>query len=637
MKKLLVLILVLGMTSAASALNLTITADPTAPIVYVSGGLDRDLYIALLGDGVGADSLVTTLHIPPSPGFSVQFGTEQGMINSGLGFLVPAGFTGDLYGLAAGPGEPYVDGVYITGSGTAGDHAYACWFDTDGGYGVIGTVTLVSLRYVDADATLGANNGMSWADAFIHLQDALDAARSTPSIAGIYVAQGTYRPDQGAGVTSGDRTATFDLINGVTITGGYAGYGEPDPNARDIDAYQTILSGDLSGDDQPDFVNNGENSYHVVTGSGTEPNAILDGFTITGGNADISGGGMYNSYGSPTVTNCTFIANSADKKGGGMYNVADSNTTVNNCIFTGNSAGDSGGGMYNYNYSNPILTNCTFIANLATSGGGLGNYSYSSPTLTNCSFSGNTADLGGGMYNRYFSDPTVTNCIFSGNSADNDGGAMYVWHNCSLALSNCTFSQNSALNGTTLACDDPQNFNPPSTLEITNCILWDGGGEIWNNDGSTITINYSDVEGGWTGPGGNNISEDPLFADPVGTDNIPGTRDDNLHLFDGSPCIDAGKNTDVPLDTFDLDNDSNTTERIPLDIDGEPRFSDDPATPNTGVPDPPVYPDIIDIGADEHSPCGSLGRPYLPADINHDCTVDFLDVAIIGDFWLRRY
>jgi hypothetical protein len=47
------------------------------------------------------------------------------------------------------------------------------------------------------------------------------------------------------------------------------------PNARDIEAYKTILSGDLNDDDGPDFANNWDNSYHVVTGNGTDATAIL--------------------------------------------------------------------------------------------------------------------------------------------------------------------------------------------------------------------------------------------------------------------------------------------------------------------------------------------------------------------------
>ncbi|GAI80669.1 unnamed protein product, partial [marine sediment metagenome] len=140
----------------------------------------------------------------------------------------------------------------------------------------------------------------------------------------------------------------------------YAGSAEPDPDARDTDEYKTILSGDLSGDDGPNFANNGENSYHVVTGSNTDETAVLDGFTIAGGNADEYwylayglGGGMYNKYGRATVMNCIFTGNRA-VKGGGMYNESAS-PVISDCSFSANLAfyedaeeNPGGGGMYNY-------------------------------------------------------------------------------------------------------------------------------------------------------------------------------------------------------------------------------------------------------------------------------------------------
>jgi hypothetical protein len=147
-----------------------------------------------------------------------------------------------------------------------------------------------------------------------------------------------------------------------------------------------------------------EGAYHVVQCRNAEDvNTILEGFTITGGNAngsfpDDCGGGMLNDASSPTVINCKFSGNTA-YFGGGMLNDASS-PTVTNCTFSGNSADHYGGGMYN-------ITN-------------------SSPTVTNCMFSGNSAGLyGGGMYNITNSSPTVTNCMFSGNSAGLYGGGMY--------------------------------------------------------------------------------------------------------------------------------------------------------------------------------------------------------------------
>ena len=174
--------------------------------------------------------------------------------------------------------------------------------------------------YVDAN-TPDNNDGSSWSHAYKYLQDALADANSSGDVNEIWVAQGVYTPDSNSDDPngSGDREATFQLINGLTIKGGYAGFGEPDPNARDIELYETILNGDLNSDDiqltnpadmwsEPSRYDNSEN---VVTGSDTDANAVLDGFTITAGYNGQLGAGMYNQDGSPTVTNCTFTWNCA--------------------------------------------------------------------------------------------------------------------------------------------------------------------------------------------------------------------------------------------------------------------------------------------------------------------------------------
>jgi hypothetical protein len=286
--------------------------------------------------------------------------------------------------------------------------------------------------YVDANAT-GAQNGTSWANAYKYLQDALTAATSGYDI---WVAQGTYKPDRDFYTPggSGDRYATFQLENNVALYGGFpAGGGW---SSRDPNIYQTILSGDIGV-----AGNNSDNSYNVVSGSYTNSTAILDGFTITAGNAtlDYAGGGMYNYEGSPTVTNCTFIGNVACN--GGMAN-QNSSPIITNCAFIGNSGAISGG-IYNED-SNPMLTNCTFNGNSSYQGGGMNDYN-SSPTLTNCTFSGNSASqYGGGMWN-YGGSSTLTGCNFSGNSAIYGGGMDN--DSSSSTLTNCTFNGNSATYG----------------------------------------------------------------------------------------------------------------------------------------------------------------------------------------------
>ena len=113
---------------------------------------------------------------------------------------------------------------------------------------ILAQTSAAKIIYVDANAT-GANNGKSWPDVYIYIQDALADANSSPKPVEIRVAQGIYKPDRGIGITLGDRYATFQLKTGVAIKGGYAGLNHLDPNARDIVKYKTTLSGDLLGND----------------------------------------------------------------------------------------------------------------------------------------------------------------------------------------------------------------------------------------------------------------------------------------------------------------------------------------------------------------------------------------------------
>jgi hypothetical protein len=349
----------------------------------------------------------------------------------------------------------------------------------------------VSTRlYVNDDAA-GANNGSSWTDAFTDLQDALALADQCANINEIWVAAGTYTPTSGT-----DRTISFTMKNNLAILGGFNGT-ETNPSQRDWMTNVTILSGDIGtlGD-------NSDNSYHVIYNPGLNGSAVLDGFTITGGNAngnsgdDNSGGGMFNINSAAMVANCIFSGNSANVRGGGMFN-AFSSPTVTNCSFSGNSAG-FGGGMYNSS-STPTVTNCSFSGNSAgIRGGGMDNAA-SSPTVTNCSFSGNSAGSlgGGGMFNEK-ANPTVINCSFSGNSSGGfGGGGMFNFDN--------------------------------SSPTLTNCILWGNGSEIVDLANSTPNATYCFVQGGYPGTG--NLNVNPLFVNAAAGD---------LRLQACSPAIDAG-------------------------------------------------------------------------------------------------
>ena len=290
--------------------------------------------------------------------------------------------------------------------------------------------------YVKAGAS-GASTGLSWADAFPDLQSALTYPCSQ-SLTEIWVAAGTYYPDEGPGQTNNARTSAFSMKNGVSILGGFPATGTPTLSDRNPASFTTVLSGDL---DKNNTLDNG-NAYHVISNGSLDNTAVLDGFVITGGNADGSsfpddwGGGVLNNQCSPTFRNCAFQLNTA-VSGGAMYNNGfsggTSSPTLTNCSFQNNMATGQygqGGAMYNNGAnsgtSSPTLTNCSFQSNTNTTGQGGAMYNDASiggtcsPMLTNCSFQANMASNGGAMYNHGFtSRPTLTNCVLFGNGGGN--------------------------------------------------------------------------------------------------------------------------------------------------------------------------------------------------------------------------
>jgi hypothetical protein len=388
--------------------------------------------------------------------------------------------------------------------------------------------------YVDDDAT-APGNGSSWQTAYKHLQDALADAGAAEKPVETRVAEGVYRPDQGAGITPGNRNATFRLINGVTLRGGYAGYGQPDPNSRDVQTHETILSGDLQDDDPQvddlaDLLNtNVGNSRTVVTGSGTDNTAVLDGFTVTRGYFVIShlqpepgAAGMHNLTGSPTVINCTFTRN-ASTGTAAMYNRQGSNPTLIDCVFTRNYAITGGAAIANRKSSprligcifrdnessysaamfngesSPVVDTCTFVRNSGFEGGAIYNLQ-SSPTLIGCLFQENTAGAGGAVLNDEGSTLTFTACVFTGNSAMY-GGAVWDGHSSVHSIiSNCIFRANTA--GRYPGAISVNNSS------VTNCIFAGNraltlppdpehpsiGGAILT---STITLTNCTFDGNW--------------------------------------------------------------------------------------------------------------------------------------------
>ncbi|MHC4695233.1 MAG: right-handed parallel beta-helix repeat-containing protein [Planctomycetota bacterium] len=351
-----------------------------------------------------------------------------------------------------------------------------------------------TILLVDADPCPNT----TWVDAYSDLQDALDDAVvfAQEGPVEIWVAEGVYKPDRG----TGDRFASFDLVNNVALYGGFAGW-ETTRDQRDVEMYETILSGDLGRNDAPEPSGDStccadhdglgcddsacealvcedlpyccvgdpgretwddtcagsaryyccdlcrpsrcENSYSVVTTTETDSSVVLDGLTITGGegNGDwlfFVGAGFYSDLASPTVTNCTFTDNSG-VKGTAMYAEGGA-PNVSDSVFSNNTA---------YNRSHPVLylatnegsvLNCDFVDN---QGAGLwvGSHAYPDDIVSviGCRFIRNL--LGSGLTVRT-AVADVRDCLFLENTARRDGGGIRSWSYASVR--NCAFIGNSA-------------------------------------------------------------------------------------------------------------------------------------------------------------------------------------------------
>ncbi len=528
------------------------------------------------------------------------------------------------------------------------------------------SVASANVIFVDDDAPDGGD-GSTWSGAIRFLQDAI-ARASDPrnNVTEIRVAQGTYQPDRTMATPdgSGARDASFALPYDVTMLGGFAGIGAKDPDERSISAYETILNGDLLNNDEADFSGNRENSYHVVTIAETYPISMptVSGVTILGGNADgpsphdVGGGVRCESFTAPLFLNCTFRGNSAANVGGGIaigdFNVKSFGFPMFlDSQFIQNRSSGGGAGIACARCVDPTIVKCLLLGNESSGpGGAILLASENSSQIVNTKIIGNAASSGGGIYDEY-GFPRVTNCLISGNVAQGVGGGIRM-SDSEATVINCTIENNTAERGGAVSAALLICFGSDQLL--ANCILWnntategEGPAIYLDNLGDpfycgSMTVTYSDVEGGesmvfdsqpagayalnW-GPG--NLDADPRFVSPSGSsgaskDNGNGGVD--LRLSPGSPCIDAGDNHAVPLDTEDVNGDGNTEEPLPVDLAGQPRFVDDPNTVDSGAPDQERP--VVDLGAYEFQVA-----PACPADRTGDMVVDIRDLnAVIIDW-----
>ena len=428
-----------------------------------------------------------------------------------------------------------------------------CWAQTQtlcSNHGFI--VPFDSTIYVDSSATTGLNDGSSWMNAYVDLQDALSAAQQYDTIKCIWVAAGTYYP-----TSDTNRDTSFVIRDSLKVFGGFnPSTGIDVFEERDWTVYETILCGDIGT-----LNDTSDNVYHVVKMSYVSSETRLDGFTIEQGNGNDpagdndSGGGLLNNgsgagnRSNPHIAHSTFRNNYVTDNGGAIWNngfQGEASPIITDCIFENNYAGDDGGA----------------IDNNGANGG------ISSPKINRCIFRGNRADRYGGAVYNYgssgISSPSISNSLFSGNVAYDNGGALNN-NGASGGISapiilNCTFSGNRAINfGGAI-----RSFGTGASPRFINTVVWNNTASsstsLSNSGGSSASFFYSLFQGFFPpGPGvinGFGTTNNPQFILPVDPANSP-TIEGDYRLRIGSPVIGVGINDSLSMhDTLDVAGDA---------------------------------------------------------------------------------
>lgn len=273
------------------------------------------------------------------------------------------------------------------------------------------------------------------------------------------------------------------------------------------------------------------------------------------------GGGIANSSSSPHILDCVFEENGV-AAGGAIWN-NNAHPTIARSTFHNNN-GSLGGAIHNY-YSNPVISQSTFTENTAQTGGAIHNES-SNPEISGSIFLQN--DVGwaqgwGGAILNYESSPIIVSSLFALNTAYL-GGALYNEEFSFPSLINCTATKNLAeyyFSGSAL------HARWDSRPRLLNTILWDNGAQpLFADDGSGYEARHCLLDAS-----SEEITESEglLIVDEAGFVDA-GTLD--FRLLSSSPAVDAGSVTHLPPDSSDLDQDGETTEPIPYDLDGQERI-----------------------------------------------------------------
>lgn len=340
------------------------------------------------------------------------------------------------------------------------------------------------------------------------------------------------------------------------------------------------LDGFAIRNDSLDYGHVGVNSL----GNAQVANCVFE--NLVGGYGGSEGGAAIKLRGSNSVQNCQFLNCETNGSGGAVYAYGfDPSQVINfdRCNFENNTSRRNGGAVhFSFAKGEVRFLDCQFTLNSAlssTHGGAIyatsdgGEFHFSKT-----SFSENTADLAGAIFLIDFAKTDFEDCHFVNNqSTVSGGGALYLkssfgfgkppvaisrslftgniagaggsrsgggvlTRECEIVISESTFSGNQASRGA--ACSfEWVNGQGQGEGFLNSCIVFGnvnndaGWYSIANSSNHPVTVDHSCLGDPWTGQGSNNISQDPLFADPGANDfHLQHNATHGAH----SPCIDAG-------------------------------------------------------------------------------------------------
>jgi hypothetical protein len=452
----------------------------------------------------------------------------------------------------------------------------------------------------------------------------------------------------------GSTIDTTAVLDGFILTGAYA----------DNDVFPYMGGAAMLCEDASPKVLNCEFTGNYAKAAGgaiwlRRSSMIIENCVFSGNKALTHAGAFYYTESEVRLKGCTFVNNEGNYGGAIASDANESVSVFEDCHFESNKALNNAGVLTTSKSPN-VFKNCTFKNNTAPWGGALVLYTESSSEVINCVFEGNhaagsgtSAGDGGAINAAYDSKVTIYNSYFRGNKAFRNGGAINVNYGSDLTAYNTLFTGN--VNGSIMEIL-PTSTNSGSAVYsrlskvtlINNTVTgnysfdytngaavnnWDAevnvkNSIIWNNRGSNqirLTgssvgeVSNSIVQGGFTGAG--NLNVDPLFLEPINPSKNPSTAG-NFKLWGHSPGNNKGNNSFLSTDLNDLDDDGNTTEILPVDLNGNPR----------------IFAGVVDMGCYEQQFMSNSGNALVVADgqrlqIDNSPTLTNTDFTI--EFWIN--